>query len=43
MGQLGGLERDQRQALRPWQAEAILSVKGNAVGARRAVFTLRQP
>jgi L-asparaginase II len=38
MDQLGWLDDAQRQALKPWQAESILSVKGQVVGSRRAVF-----
>ena len=41
LDQLGWLDAAQRQALKPWQAEAILSVKGEVVGARRAVFSLK--
>ena len=41
MDQLGWLDDAQRQALKPWQAEPILSVKGQVVGSRRAVFQLR--
>ena len=43
LDQLGWLTQAQRQALKPWQAETILSVKGEVVGARRAVFKLQQP
>ena len=43
LDQLGWLTPAQRQALKPWQAETILSVKGEVVGARRAVFSLQQP
>jgi L-asparaginase II len=40
MEQLGWLDDAQRQALKPWQADSILSVKGQVVGSRRAVFQL---
>jgi hypothetical protein len=43
LDQLGWLTPAQRQALKPWQAETIVSVKGEVVGARRAVFSLQQP
>jgi L-asparaginase II len=43
MDQLGWLDNAQRQALKPWRAESILSVKGQAVGSRRAVFRLERP
>ena len=39
--QLGWLDDGQRQALRPWRNETIASIKGAAVGARRAVFRLQ--
>ena len=42
MDQLGWLDDAQRQALKPWQAESILSVKGQVVGSRRAVFALER-
>jgi L-asparaginase II len=42
MDQLGWLDQAQRQALKPWQAESILSVKGQLVGARRAIFQLKR-
>jgi L-asparaginase II len=42
MDQLGWLDDAQRQALKPWQAEAILSVKGQVVGSRRAAFQLER-
>lgn len=42
MDQLGWLDDAQRQALKPWQAASILSVKGQVVGSRRAVFKLER-
>lgn len=41
MDQLGWLDERQREELRPWRAESILSIRGAPVGERRAVFTLR--
>ena len=41
LDQLGWLDDSQRKALAPWQAATLLSVKGEPVGARRAVFKLR--
>ncbi|MES2977872.1 MAG: asparaginase [Pseudomonadota bacterium] len=38
--QLGWLDDAQREALRPWRAESILSIKGVEVGQRHAPFTL---
>lgn len=38
--QLGWLSAAQETALAPWRAEAILSVRGARVGARRTVFKL---
>ncbi len=44
LDQLGWLDDAQRQALRSWRAEAILSIRGDQqVGERRAVFALRSP
>lgn len=40
LDQLGWLDAQQREALRPWRWEDILSVKGDRVGARRAVFRM---
>ncbi len=42
MDQLGWLDDGQRQALEPWRAASILSVKGQPVGTRRAVFDLQR-
>jgi L-asparaginase II len=41
LDQLGWLDDAQREALRPWRAETIRSVRGAPVGERRAVFALR--
>jgi len=38
--QLGWLDDEQREALRPWRNETIASIKGAPVGRRRAVFRL---
>ncbi|HEX2547651.1 MAG TPA: asparaginase [Ramlibacter sp.] len=38
--QLGWLDAEQRQALRPWRQETIASIKGVPVGERKAVFRL---
>jgi L-asparaginase II len=38
--QLGWLDEEQRQALRPWRHSTIASIKGAPVGERRAVFRL---
>ena len=40
LDQLGWLDDAQREALAPWRAAEILSVRGAQVGARRAVFQL---
>lgn len=42
MQQRGWLNAAQEAALAPWRAEAILSVRGALVGARRTVFKLAQ-
>ena len=42
LDQLGWLDARQREALRPWRHEAIASIKGAQVGARRAVPPNRQ-
>jgi L-asparaginase II len=42
LDQLGWLDDRQREALRPWRAEQILSVRGAPVGERRAVFRLQR-
>jgi L-asparaginase II len=41
LDQLGWLDPGQREALRPWKAETISSVRGAPVGERQARFTLR--
>jgi L-asparaginase II len=41
LDQLGWLDEAQREALRPWRAEMICSVRGAPVGQRKACFTLR--
>ena len=33
----------QREALRPWRAQAIINARGIQVGERRAAFTLQTP
>jgi L-asparaginase II len=38
--QLGWLDDQQREALRPWRQEVIASIRGARVGERRAVFRL---
>ncbi|MBC5784088.1 asparaginase [Ramlibacter sp. USB13] len=43
LDQLGWLDEEQRQALRPWRCETIASVKGAPVGERKAVFRLALP
>ena len=40
LDQLGWLDERQREELAPWRAEVITSIRGAAVGARRAVFSL---
>ncbi|MEJ6021046.1 asparaginase [Ramlibacter sp. PS4R-6] len=40
LAQLGWLDDAQREALRPWRGEDIPSIRGDVVGARRAVFKL---
>lgn len=40
LDQLGWLEDDQREALAPWRAAQLRSVRGAVVGGRRPVFTL---
>ena len=40
LDQLGWLDAQQRQALRPWRNETITSIKGVPVGERKAVFRL---
>jgi len=42
MDQLGWLNAQQREQLRPWRAEAINSIRGAQVGERRPVFTLQR-
>jgi L-asparaginase II len=42
MDQLGWLDDAQRKALEPWRASVLLSVKGQPVGSRRAVFDLQR-
>jgi L-asparaginase II len=42
MDQLGWLDAQQREELRPWRAEAINSIRGVRVGERRPVFTLQR-
>ena len=41
LDQLGWLDAQQREELRPWRAEAINSIRGAQVGERRPVFTLQ--
>ena len=43
MEQLGWLDNTQREALRPWRAQAIINARGIQVGERRAAFTLQTP
>jgi L-asparaginase II len=43
LDQLGWLDDEQRQALRPWRQETIASIRGAPVGERRAVFRLALP
>jgi L-asparaginase II len=40
LDQLGWLDDDQREALAPWRAAELRSVRGAVVGGRRPVFTL---
>jgi len=40
LDQLGWLDAEQREALRPWRYETIASIRGATVGERRAVFQL---
>ena len=40
LDQLGWLDDAQRQELRPWRAEDILSIRGAKVGSRRPAFKL---
>jgi L-asparaginase II len=40
LDQLGWLDEAQRTALRPWRNETVASVRGAAVGERKAVFSL---
>jgi len=41
LDQLGWLDAQQREALRPWRYETIASIRGAPVGERRAVFRLQ--
>lgn len=41
LDQLGWLDERQREELRPWRAQDILSLHGQPVGERKAVFRLR--
>jgi L-asparaginase II len=41
MEQLGWLDAAQREALRPWRDETILSVRGAPVGQRKTLFQLK--
>jgi L-asparaginase II len=41
MEQLGWLDDAQREALRPWRAQAIINARGIQVGERRPAFTLQ--
>jgi L-asparaginase II len=41
LDQLGWLDEAQRETLRPWRNEGILSIKGARVGDRKAVFRLQ--
>jgi L-asparaginase II len=41
MDQLGWLVDGQREALKPWRAEAIINARGIQVGERRPAFTLQ--
>jgi L-asparaginase II len=41
LDQLGWLDEQQREALQPWRADTIASIKGAPVGERKAVFALR--
>lgn len=41
MAQLGWLDEAQREALRPWRAETLLSVRGAPVGLRKTLFQLK--
>jgi L-asparaginase II len=43
LDQLGWLDAQQREALRPWRQATISSIKGAPVGERRAVFRLQLP
>ncbi len=43
MEQLGWLNDAQREALRPWRAQAIINARGIHVGERRPAFTLQTP
>lgn len=40
LDQLGWLDDEQREALKPWRNEVIRSIKGAPVGERKAVFRL---
>jgi L-asparaginase II len=40
LDQLGWLDESQREALEPWQARDILSIRGAKVGERKPAFTL---
>ncbi len=41
LDQLGWLDARQREALRPWRAEAIANIRGTQVGERKPVFKLQ--
>ena len=43
MEQLGWLDDTQREALRPWRAQAIVNLRGILVGERTPTFTLQTP
>ena len=43
LAQLGWLDDAQREALAPWRAQDILSIRGVKVGERLPVFRLQTP
>ena len=41
LDQLGWLDSEQRQALKPWRSAELKNIKGADVGARRSIFKIQ--
>ena len=41
LDQLGWLDSEQREALKPWRSAALKNIKGAEVGERRSVFQIQ--